>query len=283
MTDRHETAGNDLHAIARECRKSILKMIFSAQSGHPGGAMSAVEILTALWFKIMRYDPKNPDWADRDRFVLSKGHAAPALYAALQHAGFFPAEHFDTFRRVGGLLQGHPDIKIPGVDMTAGSLGIGLSAACGMALGAKLTGRDFRVYCLIGDGEQDEGQIWEAALAAAQQKLDNLVVFADRNLYQNDGATCDIVRLSPLADKWRSFGWNVREIDGHDFDEIVSAVESAQRQSDRPTMLLARTTKGKGTSYSEGSHYHPPTPEQLTQALAELGEPSESRRQADTK
>ena len=272
MTGLDQTARENLQAAARRCRGGILKMIFSAQSGHPGGSMSTVEILTALWFRIMRYDAKNPDWADRDRFVLSKGHAAPALYASLQHAGFFGEKEFETFRQIGGLLQGHPDIKIPGVDMTSGSLGIGLSAACGMALGAKLTGKGFRVYCLIGDGEQNEGQIWEAALAAAQQKLNNLIVFADRNRYQNDGATSDIVRVAPLADKWRSFGWNVQEIDGHDFDEIVAGVAAAQQQADRPTILIAHTTKGKGTSYSQAEHYHPPTAQQLAEALAELGE-----------
>jgi len=257
--------------IARRVRIEVVKMLFSAQSGHPGGSMCAVDMLVALYFAILRIDPTRPDWSDRDRFVLSKGHAAPALYAVLAEAGFFSKNEFKTFRQVGGLLQGHPTVSVPGIEMTTGSLGIGFSTACGMALGGKMRKAPWRVYALIGDGEQQAGIIWEAALAAAHHKLDNLIAFTDFNGLQNDGFTRDVIDLDPLPAKWADFNWHVQEIDGHDFDQIISAVKRAEENVGRPSMIVAHTIKGKGTSYSESTHYHPPTEEQMKEALKELG------------
>lgn len=262
-----------LEEKAKACRRHVILMTMQAQSGHPGPSLSAMDIITALYFHEMRYDPARPTMKERDRFVLSKGHAAPALYAALAEAGFFPKNELMHFRQVDGLLQGHPCVKTPGVDATSGSLGLGLSVACGMALGAKLCQSDARVYVVIGDGESDEGQIWEAALFAAHHALDNLIVFTDRNQYQYDGATSEVLQLEPLGDKWRAFGWAVWEIDGHDFQQILNVLEQARTLKGQPKMILAHTIKGKGISFMEGDqafHATAPTREQAERALREL-------------
>ena len=258
---------------AAAMRRSVLEMVSQAQAGHPGASMGIGDIMAALYFHELRIDPANPRWEDRDRFVLSKGHAAPMLYAALCLRGFFGREHFQKFRQAGGMLQGHPDmVKTPGVDMTSGSLGLGLSAAVGMALGGRITRKDFRVYAIIGDGECNEGQIWEAALAGAHHGLDNLCAVLDQNGFQNDGPTNGILRTESLAEKWRSFKWHVIEIDGHDFDGILDALAEAGNTRCKPTMIVARTIKGKGTAYSEAEHHSAPTPEQFAAAMKELAD-----------
>ncbi|AJQ26336.1 transketolase [Pelosinus fermentans] len=227
-------------------RKNIIRMITQAQSGHPGGSLSAVEILTYLYFKEMNIDPSNSKNPKRDRFVLSKGHAAPVLYAALAERGFFSADELLTLRKINSRLQGHPDMKgIPGVDMSTGSLGQGLSAAAGMALAGKIDGSDYRVFALLGDGELEEGQIWEAAMFAAHYKLNNLTIFIDFNGLQIDGLISEVLSPLPIPEKWRAFGWNVLEIDGHDLEEIHSAVQSAKGVLDKPTAIIATTIKGK--------------------------------------
>lgn len=249
--------------IARELRIDVLDMVYEARSGHLGGAFSIIEVLTALYFHEMRYDPAKPHAEDRDRFVLSKGHTAPALYVTLAHAGFFPRERlFDSFRTVGSMLQGHPDMKkTPGVDMTSGSLGIGLSAAAGMALSAKIRGKDYTVYCMVGDGELDEGQIWEAAATAVCQGLDNLIAFVDINGLQNDDLTCNVKDMGDIAAKWRAFGWNVTEVDGHNFESIIPAIDLAKRHAGRPTAILCHTVKGKGVTFMENEVvWHGKTP-----------------------
>lgn len=260
---------------ARNIRKNIILATYRAQSGHPGGSLSIADILAVLYFHDLHYSPRNPKALDRDRVVLSKGHAAPGWYAALAEAGFFPESELWGLRKIGCLLQGHPCLHIPGVDLTTGSLGLGLSGACGMALGAKMTGRTgVHVYAIIGDGEQGEGQIWEAAMSAAHFRLNNLTAILDRNRYQNDGPTETSLRLEPLADKWRSFGFNTIEIDGHDLDQIADAMAAGRKSVDAPTMIIAHTTKGKGASYlldKPNLHYTPPTREQALGALKELG------------
>ncbi|HAG07678.1 MAG: Transketolase domain protein [Clostridia bacterium 62_21] len=263
-----------LAARARVIRRHIIRMLGEAGSGHPGGSLSATEIVTALYFGVLRVDPARPDWPDRDRFVLSKGHACPVLYAALAERGFFPVEELLTLRRLGSRLQGHPDMrKLPGVEMSTGSLGQGLSAANGMALAARLDGRDYRVYVLLGDGETQEGQVWEAAMAAAHYRLDNLTAFLDYNGLQIDGPCAEVMEVAPVADKWRAFGWHVLEIDGHDFRQILGAVGEARETRGRPTMVVARTVKGKGVSFMENQvdwHGAAPKGDQVQQALAEL-------------
>lgn len=263
-----------LEAKARVIRRHIIRMLGEAGSGHPGGSLSATEIVTSLYFHVMRLDPARPDWPDRDRFVLSKGHACPVLYAALAERGFFPVEELLTLRKLGSRLQGHPDMrKLPGVEMSTGSLGQGLSAASGMALAARLDGRDYRVYVLLGDGEIQEGQVWEAAMAAAHYRLDNLTAFIDYNGLQIDGRCCEVMTVEPVADKWRAFGWHVVEIDGHDFRQILGAVEEARETRGRPTMVVARTVKGKGVSFMENQvdwHGTAPKGAQVEQALREL-------------
>lgn len=260
----------------RQIRRDILNMICNVQSGHAGGSLSIVEILVALYQKILNVDPKNPGWEDRDRFILSKGHGAPALYAVLADAGYFPREAIMTsYRVVDGMLQGHPDMKkTPGVDMTTGSLGIGLSVGCGMALGARIKKKDFKVYVLIGDGETNEGQIWEAAKTAAHYKLDNLTAIVDVNGYQNDGATKDEMNMFPMMEKWRAFGWNAVEIDGHDIVQILDALNMAQACKNKPTVIICNTVKGKDVSFMEENkvkyHSTPLDKEQLRQALLEL-------------
>ncbi|MCC5467238.1 transketolase [Pelosinus baikalensis] len=237
---------NSLTETTLNIRKNIIRMITQAQSGHPGGSLSAVEILTYLYFQEMNIDPSNSKNPKRDRFVLSKGHAAPVLYAALSERGFFSADELLTLRKINSRLQGHPDMKgIPGVDMSTGSLGQGLSAAAGMALAGKIDGSDYRVFALLGDGELEEGQIWEAAMFASHYKLNNLTIFIDFNGLQIDGLISEVLSPLPIPEKWRAFGWNVLEIDGHDLEEIHCAVQSAKEVLDKPTAIIATTIKGK--------------------------------------
>lgn len=262
-----------LQSMATQLRRDVIEMTYKAQSGHPGGSCSLADIMAYLYFNRMRYDVNEPKALKRDRLVLSKGHAAPIWYAALAEAGFFPREEMLHLREIGHLLQGHPCVHIPGVDATTGSLGFGLSIAVGMAAAAKMDGLDVKVHAIVGDGEQGEGQIWEAAMAAPNLKLDNLTVILDRNKYQNDGRTEDIMPLEPLTDKWRAFNWNVVEIDGHDLDQIGAAFAAADACKGRPTLIYANTIKGKGCSYMLDQpqlHYTPPTKEQYESALEEL-------------
>lgn len=265
----------ELKTIANTLRKDIIKMTNAAASGHPGGSLSACEIVSVLFFKEMRIDPKRPNWEDRDRFVLSKGHAAPVLYAALAEKGFFPKEELLKLRRTGEMLQGHPDMKgTPGVDMSTGSLGQGLAAANGMALAAKLDNKDYRVFALLGDGEVQEGMIWEAAMFAAHYKLDNLTAFLDHNGLQIDGENKDVMNIEPIDEKWKSFGWHVIRIDGHDFTQIFNAIEESKNTKDKPTIIIADTIKGKGVSFMEneaGWHGTAPNNEEAEKALKELG------------
>jgi transketolase len=264
-----------LNGTALNIRKHIVKMITEAKSGHPGGSLSAVEILTALYFNTMKIKPEDPHWEDRDRFVLSKGHAAPVLYSALAERGYFPVEELDKLRKVGSMLQGHPDMKgTPGVDMSTGSLGQGLSAANGMALAGKLDKKDYRVYVLLGDGELEEGQVWEAAMSSAHYKLDNLTAFVDHNRLQIDGPIEKVMSPEPVADKFKAFGWNVITINGHDYKDIFDAIDNAKNTTGKPTMIVADTVKGKGVSFMEniaGWHGSAPSTEQCEKALLELG------------
>ncbi|UCD46209.1 MAG: transketolase [Candidatus Bathyarchaeota archaeon] len=261
-----------LGTVIKDLRKRVLRIIAEAGSGHLGASLSAVDILAILYFMRMRYDPKNSNWPDRDRLVLSKGHAAPALYAVLAEAGFFPVEELTTLREMGGILQGHPEMGIPGVDASTGSLGQGLSIAVGMAIAAKLDGSGYRVYALLGDGELDEGQIWEAALTAAHHGLDNLTVIVDRNGFQLTGRTEDVKKIEPLEEKWRAFGWEAVGADGHDPASILTALDSCDLTSGRPSAIIAHTTKGKGVSFMEGNSYSRKTPsaQELVRALSEL-------------
>ena len=262
-----------LSEIAKNTRKLILEALAEAGSGHPGGSLSAVELLVTLYFRIMHHEPGDPRWADRDRFFLSKGHAAPLLYSILAQAGYFPVEELMTLRKMGSRLQGHPSMGIPGVEAPAGSEGIGLSLGVGTSLAAKLDGRSYRTYVLMGDGEQQEGQIWEAAMAASKYRLDNLTAIIDRNGIQQDGLTEQIMPLEPLAAKWRAFNWNVIEVDGYDFSQIIDGFELAMATRNRPTVIVAHTVKGKGISFMEWSpHYHgtAPSKEKLPDVLHEL-------------
>lgn len=265
-------AGLEQNAV--KIRRAIIEMTHAAKSGHPGGSLSSVEILTALYFNIMRIDPARPDWEHRDRFVLSKGHASPVLYATLALRGYFPEEELSGFRRIDSMLQGHPDMKgTPGVEMSSGSLGLGFSAACGMAAAAKLDKKDCRVYALIGDGEAQEGIIWEASMAAAHYRLDNLTAFLDHNGLQIDGRNEEVISVEPLTAKWRAFGWEVLQVDGHSFEQITTAVERAKGIKGRPTIIIARTVKGKGVSYMEDKaewHGKAPGDEDRDIALKEL-------------
>jgi transketolase len=261
---------------ARQMRRDIIKMLTRAGSGHPGGSLSAIDILTVLYYYKMRHKPEYPDWPQRDRFVLSKGHAAPALYAVLGNCGYFDKKEFDTLRKLEGRLQGHPDrLTTPGVDVSTGSLGQGLSIACGMALAGKLDGSPFRVYAVIGDGESQEGEIWEAAMAAAHYKMDNLCAIIDCNGLQIDGAVKNILGIEPVINKWQAFGWSCKEIDGHDYAQVIEALDSAEQVKDKPSMIIARTIKGKGVSFMENVvkfHGVTPTEEELRQAIRELEE-----------
>lgn len=264
----------DLKSIANEIRKGVIKGVHSAKSGHPGGSLSSADIFTYLYFEEMNIDPENPDKADRDRFVLSKGHVAPAYYATLAERGFFPKEELTTLRKIGSKLQGHPDMKkVPGVDMSSGSLGQGISAAVGMAIAAKLRGDDYRVYTLLGDGEIQEGQVWEASMMAGHRKLDNLVVIVDNNGLQIDGNVADVCSPYPIADKFGAFNFNVIEIDGHDFDQIADAFAQAKAYKGKPTAIIAKTVKGKGVSFMENQaswHGSAPNDEQFEVAMKDL-------------
>jgi len=291
---------NDLHSVARRIRRNIIRMTAAAQSGHPAGSLSCTDILTALYFRMLRHDPKNPHWPDRDRLIVSKGHATPAVYAALAEAGYFPSEELLTFRRLGSRLQGHTVMNVPpGVEMSAGALGMGLSFSLGHALAGRLDGHDYHVYCLMGDGDCQEGQTWEAAMACAHHRADNLTAIVDRNHIQNDGFsdylryhdgpppqrpggwvmedehTVNIMSLEPLADKWRAFGWRVWSVDGHDLQAIIAALQEARTHKGQPSVVIAETTKGKGVSFMENNpdfHGKAPTPEQAEQALRELAD-----------
>ncbi|MBQ9117323.1 MAG: transketolase [Clostridia bacterium] len=264
----------ELRRIATNVRIGIIEEVYHAASGHPGGSLSIADILTYLYFEKMNVDPKEPGKADRDRFVLSKGHTSPALYATLAEKGFFPKEDLITFRHNGSYLQGHPDMKgVPGVDMSSGSLGLGISSACGMALSAKYNKKDYRVYAVLGDGESEEGQVWEAAMFAAHYKLDNLCAILDFNGLQIDGPIADVIGPAPFDEKFRAFGWNVIEIDAHDFDQIEAAFAAAEQCKGKPTLILAHSTKGKGVSYMENNcawHGAAPKTEQYEIAIAEL-------------
>ncbi|MGD2037164.1 MAG: transketolase [Desulfobacterales bacterium] len=264
----------ELEKMAVIIRCDIIDMICTAAAGHPGGSLSAADVVTALYFRVMRIDPKNPDWPDRDRFILSKGHACPVWYAALAERGYFDKSHLKTLRRMGSILQGHPDMrKTPGIDMTAGSLGHGLSAGLGMALSGKLLQKDYHVFVIIGDGESQEGSIWEASMAAPNFKLDNLTAILDYNHLQNDYSLEDIMPIHPAVDKWKAFGWHVLDIDGHDMAQVVQALEEAKAHRGAPTMIVANTVKGKGVSYMENVcewHGKAPCQEEADQALEEL-------------
>ena len=264
----------ELMKTANEVRKGIVTAVHSAKSGHPGGSLSAADIYTYLYFEEMNIDPKDPKKADRDRFVLSKGHTAPGYYSTLAHRGFFPVEDLTTLRKVGSYLQGHPDMKhIPGVDMSSGSLGQGISAAVGMAISAKLSNDDYRVYTLLGDGEIQEGQVWEASMLAGHRKLDNLVVIVDNNNLQIDGKITDVNSPYPIDKKFEAFTFHVINIDGNDFDQIEAAFKEARKTKGMPTAIIAKTIKGKGVSFMEdqaGWHGKAPNDEQYAQAMEEL-------------
>ena len=263
-----------LKITACKVRQGIIEAVHGAKSGHPGGSLSIADVLTYLYFEKMNIDPKQPKKSDRDRFVLSKGHAAPALYSVLANRGFFAVEELKNLRHIGSFLQGHPDMKnIPGVDMSSGSLGQGISAACGMALSAKHFGDNFRVYTMVGDGESEEGQVWEAAMFASAKKLNNLIAFVDINGLQIDGTVEEVNSPLPLDEKFAAFGWNIIVIDGHDFEQIENAINTAHNQTERPTAILMKTTKGKGVSFMENQvswHGSAPNDEQYVIAMTEL-------------
>ena len=270
----------ELMKTANEVRKGIVTAVHSAKSGHPGGSLSAADIYTYLYFEEMNIAPKDPKKADRDRFVLSKGHTAPGYYSTLAHRGFFPVEDLTTLRKVGSYLQGHPDMKhIPGVDMSSGSLGQGISAAVGMAISAKLSNDDYRVYTLLGDGEIQEGQVWEASMLAGHRKLDNLVVIVDNNNLQIDGKITDVNSPYPIDKKFEAFNFHVINIDGNDFDQIEAAFKEARKTKGMPTAIIAKTIKGKGVSFMEdqaGWHGKAPNDEQYAQAMEELEKAGEA-------
>ncbi len=259
---------------ANEIRKDIIRMLTEAGSGHPGGSLSCTDILTALYFKVLRHDPKKPKWPERDRVILSKGHGAPALYAALAHSGYFPKEQLMTLRKLGSPLQGHPDMRrLAGIEASTGSLGQGLSVGVGIALAGKLDKKDYRTYVVISDGENHEGQIWEAASFAGHHKLDHLITILDYNKYQLDDAIKNILDIEPVVDKWKAFGFHVFEIDGHDMSAVVNSLEQAKSVRGKPVMIIAHTIKGKGVSFMENNnHFHgvAPTKEEAERALKEL-------------
>jgi transketolase len=272
--NRFNLSATELKEMAKKLRRDVITMIATAGSGHPGGSLSAADIVAALYFKVLRHDPENPQWSDRDRFILSKGHAAPILYAALAEAGYFPVAELATLRKLDSRLQGHADSKLtPGVEMSSGSLGMGLSFGIGVALAARLDSKIHRTYVLLSDGECQEGQTWEAALSAAQFKLDSLIAIVDYNGMQLSGWTCDIMRLEPFTRKWQAFGWHAIEIDGHDFEQILSACQRAEKTKDKPTVIMAHTVKGKGVSFMENNvtfHGKAPSKEEAERALKEL-------------
>jgi len=264
----------ELKKFSKDVRRGIIEAVYSGQSGHPGGALSCADILTYLYFNEMNIEPNNPKKEDRDRFILSKGHASPAIYSVLANRGFFPVDDLKTFRKTSSYLQGHPDIKkVPGIDMTSGSLGQGLSVANGMALAGKLDNKDYYVYVVLGDGEIAEGQVWEAAMTSAHYKLNRVIAFIDFNGLQIDGAVTDVMNVTPIKEKFEAFGWNTCEIDGHNFEEIEAAVEKAKNSIDKPTAIIAHTVKGKGVSFMEnkvGWHGKAPNDEEYKIACEEL-------------
>lgn len=274
----------ELQIMANEVRKGIVTAVYNAKSGHPGGSLSAADMYTYLYFEEMNIDPKNPKMENRDRFVLSKGHTAPGLYSALANRGFFPVEDLVTLRKVGSYLQGHPCMQeTPGVDMSSGSLGQGISAAVGMALAAKIDNKDYRVYTLLGDGEIQEGQVWEASMFAGARNLDNLVVIVDNNGLQIDGRVADVCSVYPIADKFKAFNFETVEIDGHNFDEIRSALDQAKANKGKPTAIIMKTVKGKGVSYMEdqaGWHGKAPNDEEYAKAMEELNARGEELKKA---
>jgi transketolase len=279
LTIDHTTVSNihiqiqDLEAKAKQIRRLIIQMLAKAGSGHPGGSLSATDLITALFFAVLRHDPKKPQWPDRDRFHMSKGHCCPLWYAVLAESGYFSVDKLSTLRQLGSMLQGHPDRRTPGVDVASGSLGQGLSVGLGMSLAAKIDKKDYRVYVLLGDGEIQEGNVWEAAMAASHYKRDNLCAILDYNGFQIDGRTCDVMNLEPIAAKWQAFGWHTIEIDGHNMKQILSAYAQAHSTKGKPTIIIARTIKGKGVSFMENVcdfHGRAPTKEEAEKALKEL-------------
>ncbi|MGE4282094.1 MAG: transketolase [Clostridia bacterium] len=260
--------------MCKTIRKDIVTMIHHAKSGHPGGSLSSVELVVGLYFEVMKHNPEQPEWEDRDRFVLSKGHVAPVVYSALARSGYYSVDVLNSLRKFGSILQGHPNMhKVPGMDSSGGSLGQGLSIANGMAMAAKMKNKNYRVYCLLGDGELQEGQIWEAVMTTAHHKLDNVCAIVDYNRVQLDGTVDAIKGLDPLTDKWKAFNWNVIEIDGHNIEEVLAAYKKAEETKGMPTVIIANTIKGKGVSFMEGiSDWHgkAPNKEELEAALAEI-------------
>lgn len=276
MTLHSEELVAELSQRAQQLRIKALEIVHSAQSGHLGGSFSVAEIMAAMYFHQLRVDPKEPDWLDRDRFIVSKGHCAPVYYTALAEAGFFPKEWLKTFRQIGSKLQGHPDRnKLPGVEMNSGPLGHGLSVGVGLALSGRLRHADYRTYVLLGDGESQAGVVWEAAMTASKYRVDNLTAILDYNGVQLSGPVCEVMPLEPLSDKWRAFGWHVIEIDGHNMREILDALDAVPGIHGQPTMIIAHTVKGKGVSFMEndcGWHGGAPDKEQFERALSELQE-----------
>ena len=265
----------EIKDLARRVRVNVLNMVAKANSGHPGGSLSETDILAVLYGKVMKHDPSNPDLLDRDRFILSKAHACPGLYAVLAETGYFEVKELDTFRQIDSRIQGHAHIKTPGVEMAGGSLGQGLSFGVGVSLASRLNSLPCRTFVLLGDGECDEGQIWEAAMSASHHGLDNLVAIVDRNRIQNDRWTHEVMSLEPFADKWKSFGWHSMEVDGHSIGELLSAFDKAEQTKGRPSVIIANTMKGKGVSFMENNvdfHGKAPSPDELAKALEELGE-----------
>lgn len=265
---------NSLKEKALLFRREILEVLNLAGSGHPGGSLSAVEILISLYSYKMSHNPKDPAWPDRDRLIVSKGHVSPVVYVTLANHGYFPKEELRTFRKLGTRLQGHVHVKVPGVEFNTGSLGHGLSVANGIALGARMLKKSLKTYCIMGDGEIQEGSVWEAAMSASHLKLDNICAIVDYNKVQENGPTNEIKNLEPLADKWKSFGWHTIEVDGHDFAKLIAALDEFDTIKGKPTVIIAHTIKGKGISFMEGQakwHGKAPNKEQLEQALAELG------------
>jgi transketolase len=264
----------ELQDLAKKIRRDIITMIGTAGSGHPGGSLSAVEILTSLYFKILKHNPADPHWSERDRFILSKGHAAPVLYATLAASGYLSQEELCTIRKIDSRLQGHPECDVtPGVEMSAGALGVGLSFGIGVSLAGRLSKKDYHTYVLLGDGECDEGQVWEAAMAAAHFKLDKLTAIVDHNGLQIDGWNKDVMNIEPLGQKWQSFGWNTLEIDGHDITQVIEALKKARNTIGQPTVIIAHTIKGKGVSFMENKadfHGKAPNAEEMKIALKEL-------------
>jgi transketolase len=268
-----ETKIKELEEKAKQVRRLIIQMLAEAGSGHPGGSLSATDLITVLYFSVLQHNPKDPHWPERDRFHMSKGHCCPLWYAVLAESGYFPKEKLLTLRKLGSMLQGHPDRRTPGVDVASGSLGQGLSVALGMSLAAKIDKRNYRVYVLMGDGETQEGNIWEAAMASSHYKCDNLCAMLDYNGFQIDGKIKDIMNLEPVVAKWQAFGWHTIEIDGHNMKEILSAYQEAKETKGRPSIIVAHTIKGKGVSFMENVvdfHGRAPTKEEAEKALKEL-------------